>query len=326
MKLRSIDEGELIAAIRKEFPSSDPQTLRGIGDDVAVIKSGAGLLLLTKDLLVEGVHFRRSFHPPHLLGRKSLNVNISDIAAVGGKPRYALLGLGLPARIETDWVEEFFNGMKSAARDAGVELIGGDLTRAVKVFISLSLLGEIGKGHKPVFRNGAGAGDGIYVSGTVGDAHQGLLLLKNGVRFGKDTEKDTLIRRFLDPRPQLSLGRALSAGGLASSMIDMSDGLSVDLGHVCRESGCGADVYHEKLPLSAELRSCSQRPIWVALHGGEDYQLLFTVPRKKEPLLTKLRRKHRITLIGWIKKEKGVFEISFRGRKKPLLPKGFRHF
>ena len=323
MKLRSLTEKELILAIRKEFSSLKPGISQGIGDDAAVIRVGNKYSIITKDLLIEGSHFRLNFQSPYLLGRKSLNVNLSDIAAMGGSPEYVLLGLGIPSRQEPTWLDQFFTGVKSVVEKEKIALIGGDIVRAQKVTVSVTV---IGKGEKVIKRSGAKPGHILYVSGTLGDAAQGLRLLKKGIRLGAGRKTDFLLRAFLDPVPQLSLGKMLSRLNLASAMIDISDGLSVDTAHLCQESHYGAEIFTDKIPVSSQLRAVQKQPYFLTLHGGEDYQLLFSVPPKKVSQLSKVEKEFRITPVGRIIKDKHVFLVDRLKRKKKLSIKGFQHF
>ena len=262
-------------------------------------------------------------HPPLLLGRKSLNVNLSDIAAMGCVPRFAMLGLGLPAGIGPGWIRDFFSGLKSAAEQAGVTLIGGDVSRAGKITISVTVAGE---GKSYIRRSTARPGDLCYVSGTLGNARQGLLLVRKGRKPGRNRKESFLIKSFLDPYPQLALGRELCRLEAASSMIDISDGLSVDLGHICRESRCGVVIEKARLPISPELRHFQRDPCRFALHGGEDYELLFTVPPQKKDVLLRLQKNFRLTEIGRITEDKGLFLVDKRGKKKRMDVKGYEHF
>jgi thiamine-monophosphate kinase len=324
MKLHHLEEKELIQAIRKDFPTRQQAGLTlGIGDDAAAIEVNGIKFVITKDLLLEGVHFLLPVHPPRLLGRKSLNVNLSDIAAMGVRPRYALLGLGIPLRTGTEWIEDFFAGFKSAAKEAKVQLIGGDITRAQKTTLSVTLLGE---GKNIIKRSGARPGHFLFVSGTLGEAREGLLLLKKGARLGEDRRVDKMLRAFLDPKAQVELGEKLLRLRAASAMIDISDGLSVDLSHICEESGCGAEVEREKLPVSSELRSLQKRCFDFALNGGEDYQLLFSVPPNRLDAVSRLKKKYVLTCIGKIMKNKGIFLVDSRGKKKTIQPHTWQHF
>ncbi|MFZ2054816.1 MAG: thiamine-phosphate kinase [Candidatus Aminicenantales bacterium] len=322
MRLRSLRERDLVAAIRREFPAKRGGLVLGIGDDAAVVRSAGNLHLLTTDLLVEDVHFTASLHPPYYLGRKSLNVNLSDIAAMGGQPRFAILGLALRKGLKTRWVEEFFRGLGGAAEEAGAGLIGGDISTAGKITVSITVWGE---GKTFITRSGARPGDHIFISGPAGDAAAGLRLLRRGFRLGQDKEADSLLRAFLDPVPQIALGRALSRLQAATAMIDTSDGLSVDLLHLCEESRTAAVVDLEKLPLSPALRSFEKKPLILALHGGEDYGLLFTASPRKSQLIARVQKRFRFRRIGRMVPGRGVFVVDQKGRKRPLEIRGFEH-
>lgn len=323
MKISSLTEKEIISAFRESFTFSEGNLIKGIGDDAAVVRTGNRNLIYTKDLLIQDIHFKVSFHPPHLLARKSLNINLSDVAAMGGSPKYALLGLGLPRTVGTQWVEDFISGLKSAAQEEGVNLIGGDVSGSKKITLSVTVIGE---GDPVIRRSGGGEGDILCVSGTLGDAKEGLLLLQRKHRMGENEEIDFLLKRFLDPFPQISLGRELSWRGLVSSMIDLSDGLSTDLGHLCEESGCGALIYRDRLPISSALRSLQKKCYDFALHGGEDYQLLFSVPREKVKKLSELKKIYPISFIGEFIPGNRIYLVDPQGRKKDLKSKGYRHF
>jgi len=322
MKLRSLGERELILSIREEFSAKGRDLILGIGDDAAVIRGAEGLCLLTTDLLIENVHFTASLHPPRYLGRKSLNVNLSDIAAMGGRPRFALLGLALRKGLEKAWVRAFFGGLKAAAMEAGVTLVGGDISAAKRIVVSITVIGEAGKFIR---RSGARPGDLIFVSGYLGDAAAGLRLLRRGYRLGQDKIADHLLRAFLDPAPQIALGLALSRRKAANAMIDTSDGLSVDLLHLCEESGTGAEIDLDRLPLSPAIRALEKKPGRLALHGGEDYQLLFTVSPGKAGFIARLQRRFLLQQVGRMTRRKGIFVIDPKGRRRPLKAGGYEH-
>jgi len=323
MRLRKLGERELLSVIRRHFTATREDILVGIGDDTAVIRPKADKILVTKDLLVEDADFILSLQDPRMLGRKSLNVNLSDIASMGGRPLYAVLGLGLPRETVLDWVIDYFKGLKEASKAADVALIGGDLSQSKKVMISVTVIGEAGR---PVLRNGARPGDRIFVSGFLGDARQGLLLYKKGHVPGEDRNMDFCLKAFLDPKPQLALGRELARLRAASAMIDCSDGLSVDLNHICEAGGVGAAIDPARLPLSPALRAIQQSPLSMALHGGEDFQLIFTVRPAMVPRIEPLRKKFRLTEIGRIIEDKGVWTTDARGTRKILAIRGFEHF
>jgi thiamine-monophosphate kinase len=249
-------------------------TIVGPGQDCAVVRCGRRRLLYTVDALVEGVHFERQWLTPRQLGRKSFLVNASDIAAMGGRPRFCVVSAGVPVSYLARDLAAVHAGITAAARDCGAAVVGGNLTRADKLFISVALLGEAPE--RIVTRRGAHAGDRIYVTGTLGDAALGVSLLRRGSAARRAAP---VIRRFREPSPRLQAGRLLVEAGVVSAMIDVSDGLVQDLGHVCDESQVGAEVDFDELPLSPAYRAArAERSL--ALHGGEDYELLCTVPER----------------------------------------------
>jgi len=322
MRLKELGERRVISRIRRAFGQPRPDILIGIGDDAALVKAPRSLLLTT-DMLVEDEDFRRAVHPPRLLGRKALNVNLSDIAAMGGRPLHALVGMATPGDVEESWLREFMSGFRSAAREAGVALVGGDLSQAGKIMISVTVTGEA---RSPVTRSGARVGDGIFVSGTLGDAAQGFRLLEKGDLRGQGRGVGPLIKAFLDPVPRLELGPLLARRKLVSAMIDISDGLSVDLAHICEESGVGAEVEASWIPLSAALKRSSKDPIDLALDGGEDFELLFTVRPDKLAAVRKLASRFKLTMIGRVTAGKKIFMVGSDKEKKPLRAGGFEHF
>lgn len=322
MRLKELGERRVISRIRHGFSERRPGILIGIGDDAALVKAPRSLLLTT-DILVEDEDFRRAVHPPRLLGRKALNVNLSDIAAMGGRPLHALVGMAMPGDLEESWLRKFMAGFRSAARETGVVLVGGDLSQSDKVMISVTVTGEA---KSPVTRSGARAGNGVFVSGTLGDAAQGFRLLEEGGLQGKGRGVRPLIRAFLDPAPRLELGALLARRHLASAMIDISDGLSVDLAHICEESGVGAEVEASRIPISPALRRLSKDPLTLALHGGEDFELLFTVRPAKLAEVERLPSKFRLTMIGRVTAGKKIFLVGSDKKKTPLRPGGFDHF
>jgi thiamine-monophosphate kinase len=322
MRLKDLGERRVISRIRRAFGEPRTDILIGIGDDAAVVRAPRSLLLTT-DILVEDEDFRRSVHPPRLLGRKALNVNLSDIAAMGGRPLHALVGMAMPGDLEESWLRKFMAGFRSAAREARVALVGGDLSQADRVMISVTVTGEA---KSPVTRNGARAGDWIFASGTLGDAAQGFRLLEEGGLQEKGRGVRPLIRAFLDPVPRLDLGALLARRKLASAMIDISDGLSVDLAHICEESGVGAEVEASRIPISPALRRLSKDPLALALNGGEDFELLFTVRPAKLAAVERLPSKFRLTQIGRVTAGKKIFLVTPDQKKTPLRTEGFEHF
>jgi thiamine-monophosphate kinase len=322
MRLKELGERRVISRIRRAFGEPRADILIGIGDDAALVKAPRSLLLTT-DILVEDEDFRRAVHPPRLLGRKVLNVNLSDIAAMGGRPLHALVGMAAPGDVEESWLRKFMAGFGSAAREAGVALVGGDLSQSEKIMISVTVTGEA---KSPVTRSGARPGDWIFVSGTLGDAAQGFWLLEKGGLRRKSRGAGPLIRTFLDPTPRLELGALLGRRKLASAMIDISDGLSVDLAHICQESGVGAEVEASQIPISSALRRLSKDPLALALHGGEDFELLFTVRPGKTAPVEALASKFRLTRIGRVTAGNKMFLVGTDKKKRPLRAGGFEHF
>ncbi len=327
MKLRQLSESELIAAIRKDFPGLKRSILVNIGDDASVLKTDKGFLIVTKDLLVEGTHFRREFGPAYLLGRKSLAVNLSDVAAMGGRPLYCLLGLGLPPSIPPSWVEDFMAGIKSLCRQEGIFLVGGDLSRSKIIIISITVIGQA---KKFITRSGAKPGDTIWISGYPGLASAGLHFLKRKKGLAKNKKAKTgsinvLIKAFLDPVAQIRLGTWLAQRDLATAMIDTSDGLSIDLYHICEESKVGAEIDLTKIPIHPALRANFHDPWPFILNGGEDYQLLFTVSPSKRKRVVQASHRFRLYEIGEIREDRHLWVVD-QGHRRLLKPAGFVHF
>jgi len=322
MRLKHLGERRVISRIRRTFGEKRADVLLGIGDDAALVRV-PGRLLLTTDILVEGQDFRLADHPPRLLGRKALNVNLSDIAAMGGRPRHALVGMALPGDVEERWLRRFMDGFRTAAREAGVALVGGDLSQAEEIMIAVTVTGAA---ERFVTRSGARPGDGIYVSGTLGDAAAGFRLLEKGGIRGVVKPVRPLLDAFLDPAPRLALGALLGRRRLASAMIDLSDGLSVDLAHVCAESGVGAEIEAERIPISDALRHFARHPLDLALHGGEDFELLFTVRPARRAEVERLAARHRLTRIGVITAGRSVRLLGPGKKRRALRAGGFEHF
>jgi thiamine-monophosphate kinase len=322
MRLKHLGERRVISRIRRAFDRPRRDVAVGIGDDAAVVRT-PGTLLLTTDLLVEDEDFRRDWHPARLLGRKALNINLSDIAAMGGKPLHALVGMAMPGSVDETWLRGFMAGFRSAAREAGVALVGGDLSQADKVLISVTVTGAA---RWPVTRRGARPGDWIFVSGTLGDAAGGLRLLEKGGIHGVVKAVEPLIKAFLDPAPRLELGALLARRKLAAAMIDVSDGLSVDLAHICEESGVGAEVEAERVPISEALTKLGKEPLDLALNGGEDFELLFTVRPKNLAAVGRLSSRFRLTRIGRVVKGRRITLVGPGKKRTSLRAGGFEHF
>lgn len=323
MRLAELGEFGLIDRIKKNVAAS-PSVLLGIGDDAAaLVPAPECVTLITCDMLLESVHFDLSFCDPESLGRKSLSVNLSDLAAMGARPRQFLLGIALPKEVPIEFMDRFMAGVLEQAERFGATLVGGD-TCASKggIAISITALGEQ-RPESVLKRSGARPGNLICLSGTVGDAAAGLVALRQGVREG------FLVSRQLDPTPRVAAGVALAEGGLATAMIDVSDGVLGDLGHIREMSGVGASLELAKLPLSDEYRAaCGDDPYALALSGGEDYELLFCIaPGKRgevEALFAKLAL--RLSVIGEITAATEVKLVAPDGGVYAPGHGGFDHF
>ncbi len=262
--------------IRRYFRGRGPargDIVQGIGDDCAVLAPPAGMeLVVSTDTLIEGVHFPEGTHASDL-GYKALAVNLSDLAAVGGYPAWFLLNLSLP-RVNADWLAAFSEGLFSLATEQQVALVGGDTTRGT-LMVTITVMGFVPKGET-LMRAGAKPGDVVYVTGFVGQAALGLKQWYGQIDVPEEYRPEVM-ERFLRPRPRIAEGQALR--GLASALIDVSDGLAADLGHILEESGVGARVWLERLPVSPAYDSVFPVLGWdAALSGGDDYELCFTLP------------------------------------------------
>jgi thiamine-monophosphate kinase len=328
MKLSSLGEFGLIRKIQKLSSRSSPLAVIGIGDDAAALRiSPASLLLATTDMLVEGVHFNLSTTDLYSLGWKSAAVNLSDIAAMGGVPRFCLTSLSIPSSLPAEQLLDFYRGFNALARTHHAVLVGGDTCASRHgLIISVTILGETSR-TRLITRSGAKPGDRIFVTGTLGDSAAGLEMLESGVR-GQGSGVRKLIRKHLRPEPRIEWGKRIAAARCASAMIDISDGLSSDLGHIGEQSKAGALVQSGAIPLSAALRKAKEQlshsPLQYALSGGEDYELLFTVPPSRMKRFASL--KIPATEIGMITGGRKIIIIDDDGKKRPLKPTGYDHF
>jgi thiamine-monophosphate kinase len=297
-------------------------TLVGPGQDCAVIRCGGRRYLFTVDALVEGVHFDRSWLSPQQLGRKSFLINASDVAAMGGQPRFCVVNLGVPRTYRVSDLSALQAGIVRAASGTGAAVVGGNLTRSKELSVAIALLAEAPK--RLVTRRGARPGDRIYVTGTLGDAALGCRVL----RARRGATATPAIRRFREPSPRLRAGRVLVDSGIASAMIDVSDGLVQDLGHVCEQSGVGGVLHTSRLPLSAAYRAALGPSHMLALHGGEDYELLCTIPERHVERLERVQTRLGcpITWIGEIVAGHGIRLLGLDGRDVSLPAAGYDHF
>ena len=316
-----MDEFDIIERYFTREPR-DADIVLGVGDDAAVLAID-GLMAVTVDTLVEGVHFPHGM-APHLLGHRLMAVNLSDLAAMGAEPRWATLALTAPSADEL-WLEGFSRGLFALAERFNVALVGGDLTRG-PLTVTLQLMGRVERASM-LTRSGGNLGDDVYVTGTLGDSAAGIALIMEREQAAAGSAAAALEERFYRPMPRVAEGRAL--GRLASAAIDVSDGLLADLGHICESSGCGAVIDAERVPLSAELLSLfpPQVALGHALGGGDDYELCFTAAPSRaqeieaalEGLGTSAQR------IGQLVAGK---EVVVRRDGMPYAPpaRGYRHF
>jgi len=315
----------------------------GIGDDAAIIRESAGRnTLITTDLLIEDIDFHRDTTTARFLGHKALAVSLSDIAAMGARPRWSLLSLGIPNDIwNSDFVDELYEGFFALADRYDVSLIGGDLSRTPdKIVIDSGVLGQCRDG-RAVLRSGARPGDQIFVTGSLGGSAAGLRLLERGARIQSkhapldlaDPDSQSvrhLLLSHLRPEPRVGWGLVLGEEALATAMIDISDGLSSDIHHLCDESGVGALIDAAKIPIDPDVAAiCGRRaldPLLLALNGGEDFELLFTVPSDKVADLPKKVDGISISQIGQITNDPVNIRVAEKDRVWHLQPKGFDHF
>ena len=296
--------------------------MAGIGDDAAVLRIPPGHeALVTTDFSLEGIHFRRDWHSPESVGHRCLARGLSDIAAMGGEPIAAFLSLALPKDLPQKWVDRFVRGLLTLANRFGVKLAGGDTAESPRgILADISVVGSVRRG-KAILRSGARSGDRIYVSGELGGA---AAAVKRMIEKPKRKLNPRDYVRHFFPEPRLHLGRVLRERNLASAMIDVSDGLSTDLGHLCDESRVGAEIQAELLPMATAGKPAHAVDLALALHGGEDYELLFTAPAR-------VRVPRRIagipiTPIGCITRERQVVLMKSKGVGYELLPRGWEHF
>jgi thiamine-monophosphate kinase len=309
-------EKSLIARIRGRARRGTGLVV-GIGDDCAILRVPAGHeLLITTDLTLEKVHFRRDWHPPQVVGWRCLTRGLSDIAAMGGTPRAALLSLALDRRVPQSWVNQFLTGLLDAAEQFRIPLAGGDTAQSAGgIQADIVVVGSAPTG-KAIRRSGARPGDGIYITGALGGAAAALGQLKKTIVRWKDYE------RHFHPEARIQVGQWLGRRGLASAMIDTSDGLSTDLEHVCEESGVGAMVESAAIPRAKVGRPANQVSLELAMHGGEDYELLFTSSGQVPSTIAGVP----VTRIGQMTKKRGMVLIDATGISGKLVPKGWQHF
>lgn len=334
MRLKELGEESIVRELAERFKVRHPRVLKAIGDDTSVtVQKGGQVLLATTDILIEETHFRTSFTTPYLLGRKSLAISLSDIAAMGGGPLFFLVSLGLPGTLEKKFLDGLYKGISECAADYGALLVGGNTSRAERITVSTTVFGEM-PAREVVYRSGAKKNDVIWVTGTPGDSALGLKLLKKEGLAALRGPFRRAVLRHLAPEPRMKAGRALAEKRLVSSMVDVSDGVLLDLKRVVEASGAGAEVNLRSLPLSAGMKKYLRQnrvasPYGLALSGGEDYELLFTAPEKNSTKITALSKelKLKMTPIGRIVgKKRGLKVLEADGSEVTVKSLGFEHF
>ncbi|HLG24154.1 MAG TPA: thiamine-phosphate kinase [Candidatus Nanoarchaeia archaeon] len=310
-------EFELIDLIRKKAKISKSSAVRGIGDDAAVINyDKKNYMLFTTDSLVENVHFSLNYFSPKQVGMKAVEQNVSDIAAMGGIPKFALVSLGLKKSTNKKFVESLYDGILKAASKYKIEAIGGNITSSKDNFITIFLAGFVEK-KKICLRSAAKKGDLVFCTGNVGKSAAGLELLKS-----KKTGES--VKSHIEPKSRLALSQKLVRIGI-NSMIDVSDGVAPEISHICQESKVGAVIYADKLPISEstieDAKKSRKNPVDFALYGGEDFELIFTADKSR---LSKLKNLD-VSVIGEIIDKKYGVKVV-KGGKEIKIKKGFDHF
>jgi thiamine-monophosphate kinase len=338
-EINKLGEFGLIERIASNFPLQKNTSKKGIADDAAVIEIEEGKqLLVSTDMLVEGIHFDLSYTPLKHLGYKAVSVNVSDIAAMNGIPHQITVSLALSNRFSVEAVDEFYEGVKFACEDYGIDLVGGDTTSSPKgLIISITALGQAAP-EKIVYRNTAKKGDVLCVTGDLGAAFVGLQILEREKRVFIDAPQaqpkldnvEHVIERQLKPKARMDIIYELEEHGiLPTSMMDISDGLASEIHHICRQSNVGAMIYEKNIPILEETAVTAAEqlklsPLTCALNGGEDYELLFTI---KQEDLEKIEKIVDVHLIGYIQEaEKGVKVAMNSEQLMDIKAQGWKHF
>ncbi|MBI2658555.1 thiamine-phosphate kinase [Candidatus Woesearchaeota archaeon] len=318
MKIKNIGgEFGLIGRIKSKINLYSNDVVAGIGDDAAVLRyDNKNYLLFTTDMLVENVHFSLKYYSPQQIGMKAIEQNSSDIAAMGGIPKFAIVSLALPNDIDVEFVDKLYNGINKKSKKYKISIVGGNITRSKEIAVSIAMLGFVEKKYLAL-RSGAKINDLVFCSGDVGKSAVGLELLKN-------SKNGHSIKNHLEPECRLDLAGKLVKAGI-NSMIDVSDGVASEVRHICEESGVGAVIYADKIPMSKntiiDAKKLHKNPLDFALYGGEDFELIFTANKNR---LNKLK-KHKVTVIGRIVGKKYGIKL-IKNNKKYNLKIGFDHF
>lgn len=335
-EIAALGEFALIDKLAAPFEPQLESTVKGIGDDAAVIDLGGEYGLLTTDMLIEGVHFDLTFHPLRHLGYKAIAVNVSDIAAMNGIPQQVVVSLGLSNRFSVEAVEEIYRGIKTACEDYKIDLVGGDTTASRSgLILSVSVFGKVAK-DRVTYRSSAKANDILCVTGDLGGAYAGLQILSRekqvflaDQKMQPDFEgKEYILQRQLKPEARMDIVYELAeAGVVPTAMIDISDGLSSELHHICKASGVGAVVFEEHLPIDDQtafvVSELNLGPVTAAINGGEDYELLFTIRQEDH---ARLKNNPKISFIGYLTPNRDELLLRTKsGNTVPLRAQGWQH-
>ncbi len=322
-------ERDFIAGITARTCKKAPFLTKGIGDDAAVFgMTDEQKWVISTDLLVENIHFIRDYHRPFLLGRKAIAVNLSDIAAMGAAPAYALVSISVPDYLNDTWLQEWRDGVLDILDEYDCALIGGDTTKGERLTINVVVLGLAGQ-KEIAYRSGAREGDDIHITGYLGESAAGLALLQRGIMQKACWE--ILYQAHLNPTPQVAIARTLCQRGVVTAMQDLSDGIATDLAHICKASGVSAVLEKRLLPVSKTLQEAADAhdldPYTCILQGGEDYQLVFTSRSKHRAIINEISRNSNvmITRVGQIEAGSGVFLLEENHEKQEISYRGFEH-
>jgi thiamine-monophosphate kinase len=326
--MKTAEEDTLVQRITKALASkARPSLTLGVGDDAALLQPRPShQLILTCDWFLEGSHFLRDKHPADSIGWKCLARAVSDVAAMGGEPQYFLLSLALPETHTGKWLDGFLKGLRRATRRLRCQLAGGDTTRSNKILINITVVGEARAG-RAVLRSGAKPGDLLFVSGRLGEADLGLRSLRSGRAAGQRNSR--WVKKHLYPEPRLALGQWLAAKRLATAMMDLSDGLSTDLSRLCAASRVGARIAIDKIPKAQKIQSKGRTATSLtemALHGGDDYELLFTVRPHLAARVPTSFRGLPLSCIGEITRERKLLLVGPEGLEEKLVAGGWDPF
>jgi len=335
MRVSELGEFGLIARIAEIVGKPGEDVVVGIGDDAAVVRTdGDKYLLATCDIQVEGIHFIKDKTSPYQLGRKAVAINLSDIAAMGGIPKQLWVSLVLPQDAEVEYVEALYQGIKEETTRCGVSIVGGNLSRSPwGLMVDTFLLGEV-EAECLLLRSGARVGDLVLVTGYLGNSAAGLALLLDPSLRCDEASVRQLLEAHHTPTPRIKEGRAIARSGMATAMIDLSDGLASDIGHICKESEVGTKIWADRVPISPAARKVARlagkNPLDFALFGGEDYELLFTAPPDRaQELASRIEAETGtpVAIVGEIvPPSEGLTLVGEEGRIVPLAPGGWNHF